>query len=45
MSCRYSKSVGATHYNTSAKLNKGLDEVFIHLTKSMCILLVYEVKD
>ena len=31
----YAKSVGATHYQTSAKLNKGLDEVFLHITKRM----------
>ena len=30
----YAKSVGATHFHTSAKLNKGIDELFLHLTKS-----------
>lgn len=30
---KYAKSVGATHSNTSAKLNKGLDDAFIDLTK------------
>eukprot|EP01121_Diplochlamys_sp_Union-15-3_P017715 TRINITY_DN6294_c0_g1_i3.p1 TRINITY_DN6294_c0_g1~~TRINITY_DN6294_c0_g1_i3.p1 ORF type:complete len:102 (-),score=22.82 TRINITY_DN6294_c0_g1_i3:13-318(-) len=31
----YAKRVGATHFNTSAKLNKGIDELFLHLAKTM----------
>ena len=30
----YAESVGAAHYNTSAKINKGLEEVFGDLSKS-----------
>lgn len=32
---RYAASVGATHFNTSAKLNRGLEDVFVDLTKRM----------
>lgn len=31
----YAKSVGAQHFLTSAKLNKGLEELFIGLTRQM----------
>jgi hypothetical protein len=31
----YAKSVGVLHVSTSAKLNKGLEEVFISLTKGI----------
>lgn len=31
----YAQSVGAKHFETSAKLNEGVDEVFIELTKDM----------
>lgn len=31
----YAASVGATHFNTSAKLNRGLEDVFVDLTKRM----------
>jgi len=31
----YAESVGATHFNTSAKANKGLTEVFAHLASNM----------
>jgi len=31
----YAKSVGAKHYTTSAKLNQGLNELFLDLTKRM----------
>ena len=31
----YANSVGATHYHTSAKANKGLDEVFNDISKRM----------
>ncbi len=29
----YATSVGAVHFNTSAKLNKGIDDMFLELTK------------
>ena len=29
----YARSVGVTHFSTSAKLNKGLDDIFIDLAK------------
>jgi len=29
----YASSVGAEHFCTSAKMNKGLDELFLHITK------------
>lgn len=32
---RYAESVGASHFNTSAKLNRGLEDVFVELTKRM----------
>lgn len=31
----YAKSVGAVHYQTSAKLNKGIEELFLDLSKRM----------
>jgi len=31
----YARSVGAKHFHTSAKLNKGIDELFLDLSKSM----------
>lgn len=31
----YAKSVGAKHFQTSAKLNKGIDELFLDLAKAM----------
>ena len=32
----YSNGIGnATHYNTTAKLNRGIDELFLSLTKRM----------
>jgi hypothetical protein len=31
---RYAESVGAVHFHTSAKTNKGLDEVFGSLAQS-----------
>lgn len=33
--CRYALSVGAQHFSTSAKLNKGLNEMFLALTRSL----------
>ena len=35
VSLRYAKSVGALHFNTSAKLNNGIDEMFLHLSQQM----------
>jgi len=32
---QYADSVGAKHYSTSAKLNKGLEELFLDMTKRM----------
>ncbi|RLO04794.1 hypothetical protein DYB28_006391 [Aphanomyces astaci] len=32
---KYAQSVNATHFHTSAKLNKGLDDVFVDLSKRM----------
>jgi Ras-related protein Rab-21 len=32
---RYAASVGAQHFETSAKLNKGLDDMFVALTRSL----------
>ncbi len=32
---RYAKSVGASHYLTSAKLNRGVEEAFLGLTQQM----------
>ena len=32
---RYAASVGATHYSTSAKLNKGIGEMVVGLTRKM----------
>lgn len=31
----YAKSVGATHYLTSAKVNENIDDVFLEISKSM----------
>lgn len=31
----YAKSVGAKHFHTSAKMNKGIDDLFLDLTKRM----------
>ena len=32
----YAQSVSATHFNCSAKANRGLDEVFTNLSQSKC---------
>lgn len=29
--------MGATHFNTSAKLNQGIEEMFLHLSQQMII--------
>ncbi|CAK4632470.1 hypothetical protein AeMF1_020960 [Aphanomyces euteiches] len=34
---KYAQSVNATHFLTSAKLNKGLDDVFVDLSKRMLL--------
>lgn len=31
----YANSVGAKHFSTSAKLNKGVNEIFLDLAKSI----------
>jgi len=33
--CRYARSVGAKHHHTSAKLNRGIEEMFLDLTQQM----------
>lgn len=33
--CRYAKIVGARHYETSAKVNEGIEELFLELTNQM----------
>lgn len=37
----YANSVGAKHFNTSAKLNKGVDELFLDLTKSIFLIIYF----
>lgn len=32
---RYAESVGARHFHTSAKLNKGIEELFLDLSKGI----------
>jgi Ras-related protein Rab-21 len=32
---RYAKSVGAKHFHTSAKLNQGIEEMFLELSQKM----------
>lgn len=32
---RYAESVGAKHFHTSAKLNKGIEEVFLDLSRGL----------
>lgn len=32
---RYAESQGAKHFQTSAKLNEGIDEIFIEISKDM----------
>ena len=36
---RYAKTVGAKHFHTSAKLNKGIEEMFFELSKRECSLV------
>ncbi len=36
---RYAESVGAKHYHTSAKLNKGIEELFLDLCKRTLVLV------
>ena len=42
---RYAKSVGALHFNTSAKLNNGIDEMFLHLSQQMMSKMDEKVKN
>lgn len=37
----YAESVGAKHYHTSAKLNKGIEELFLDLCKSKDLTSVH----
>ena len=36
---RYAKTVGAKHFHTSAKLNKGIEEMFFELSKRECSIV------
>lgn len=38
---RYAESVGAKHYYTSAKQNKGIGELFLDLAKSLFITVCF----
>jgi Ras-related protein Rab-21 len=40
----YSKSVGALHFSTSAKLNQGVHEIFFEISKSNFCFLFYEIR-
>ena len=37
----YAKSVGAKHYSTSAKLNHGVNELFLDISKSKILTISY----
>ena len=37
---RYAKTVGAKHFHTSAKLNKGVEEMFFELAKRKCYFVL-----
>jgi small GTP-binding protein len=40
----YAASVGATHFYTSAKTNRGLEELFLELSKSkFCVIMFYSL--
>ena len=41
ISCSYTESVGGVHYTTSAKQNKGVQELFLDLSKSMYMYVRY----
>ncbi len=41
MMCRYAESIGATHFVTSAKLNAGINEVFLDVAHRKCSYLLY----
>ena len=41
--CRYAQSVGANHFHTSAKSNKGLDDVFADLAQSKTVILYFVI--
>ena len=36
--CSYAESVGATHMHTSAKANRGVEEIFAELASRKCFL-------
>lgn len=38
--CSYAASVGAKHFHTSAKLNKGIEEMFLDLSKGESQMLM-----
>ena len=39
--CRYATSVGAKHYYTSAKQNKGIQELFLDISKrEWCVFII-----
>lgn len=39
--CSYSQSVGAMHFETSAKNNVGVEDLFLSLTNMVCALFWY----
>lgn len=43
----YAQSVGATHFETSAKNNIGVEELFLELTElvNICLLKFYSTQD
>lgn len=38
---RYAESVGATHFHTSAKINRGLDESFVDIAQRMHLNVMF----
>ena len=41
---KYSESANASHYCTSAKTNRGIDELFLDLTKSNKLNMLFPIK-
>lgn len=39
----YAATVGAKHFHASAKLNKGIDEIFLDLSKRKCRIKTLDV--
>lgn len=35
--CSYSASVGATHFQTSAKTNRGIEEMFLEISRQLLV--------